>query len=53
MREYTIINTENNKASPLKTIAERIYTKNMSAGCPALIPVKKTITQLESETHTH
>ena len=22
----------NNKASPLKTIAERIYTKNMSAG---------------------
>ncbi|MBR2415936.1 MAG: hypothetical protein IKB11_04190, partial [Bacteroidaceae bacterium] len=32
MREYPIINTENNKASPLKTIAERIYTKSMSAG---------------------
>ena len=34
MREYTIISTENNKASPLKTIAERIYTKSMSAGYP-------------------
>ena len=32
MGEYTIISTENNKARPLKTIAERIYTKSMSAG---------------------
>ena len=41
MREYTIINTENNKASPLKTIAEkRRIHKKYEYRCPALIPVK-------------
>ncbi len=32
MRKFPIISTENNKASPPKTIAEIIYTKSMSAG---------------------